>query len=100
MPRASQFNQYPPFPEDVALADVPRLSLSKLLENDILESERLFRACREIGFFLLDLTGSRAGESMLDYTEKVFDLGQKIFGLGQEELMKTSTVPKEGLHFG
>lgn len=97
MPRASHFNQHPPFPEDVVSADLPRLSLTKLLQNDALESEQLFRACRETGFFLLDLTGSGAGENMLDDAEKVFDLSRTIFGLESEELEKFPFKPKESL---
>ena len=97
MPRASHFNQHPAFPEDVALADLPRLSLTKLLENDAFESNQLFRACKETGFFLLDLTGSGAGETMLDDAEKVFDLSRMIFGLESEELERFPFKPKESL---
>ena len=80
------------------MADIPRLSLTKLLENDALESEQLFRACRETGFFLLDLTGSRVGENMLDDAENIFGLSQKILGLEQEELGKFPFKPKLSLY--
>ena len=97
MPRVSHFNQHPSFPEDAVVADLPRLSLTKLCENDALESEQLFRACRETGFFLLDLTGSKAGEDMLDDAEKGFDLSRGIFGLESEELEKFPFKSKESL---
>ena len=88
MPRAKLFNKLPPFPEDVPVAELPRISLTKLLENNTHESEELFQACREVGFFLLDLTGSSAGETVLDDAEKTFDLEERIFALSQEELSK------------
>ena len=56
---------------------LPSLSLSKVLENGAFESEQLFRACRETGFFLLNLTGSSAGETMLDDAENVFRSGRR-----------------------
>ena len=88
MPRAKLFDNLPPFPEDVLVADLPRISLSKLLEHDAHESEELFRACKEVGFFLLDLTESNVGETVLDDAEKAFDLEERIFALSQEELEK------------
>ena len=97
MPRVGYFNQLPPFQEDAAVADLPRLSLTKLFENDALESEQLFRACRETGFFLLDLTGSKAGEDMLDDAEKGFELSRGILGLESEELERFPFKPKESL---
>ena len=97
MPRVGHFNQYPSFPEDAVVADLPCLSLTKLCENDALESEQLFRACRETGFFLLDLTGSKAGEDMLDDAEKGFELSRGIFGLESQELEKFPFKPKESL---
>ena len=66
--------------------------------NDVHESEQLFRACKETGFFLLDLIGSSAGETMLDDAANGFDLNQKSFGLEQEELGKFLFRPKESLY--
>ena len=98
MPRASNFNDYPPFPEDVVVADLPQLSLCKLLENNIVESEKLFRSCRESGFFLLNLTGSSVGKDMLRNAELGFELSQKLFGLEQEELGRYTLNVEESLY--
>ena len=98
MPRINHFACYPPFPDNVVVADLPRVSLTKLQQHDVDESARLFQACTEIGFFLLDLTGSSTGETMLDDAGNSFALSQEIFDLEQEELGKYPFIPKNGLH--
>jgi hypothetical protein len=51
------FTDLPPFPEDVSTAPLLRISLSKLTQGDSDEIDRLWKACRELGFFYLDLRG-------------------------------------------
>ena len=97
MPTTSHFSRYSPFPDDVVVADLPRLSLSKLLKNETLESEQLYRSCREIGLFLLDLKGSHVGDTLLGDAENVFRLGEEIFGLEQDQLAKFLLNPSESL---
>ena len=45
----------PPFPKDISTAPLLRLKLQKLLDNDPTETERLWQACTNEGFFYLDL---------------------------------------------
>lgn len=97
MPTASHFNRYPPFPENVPVAHLPRVSLAKLVANDDAESAQLFRACRETGFFLVDLRGSGEGETMLKDAELAFDWSEKIYQIDQEELMRHAFKPPESL---
>ncbi|KAL6720889.1 hypothetical protein ACLMJK_002814 [Lecanora helva] len=97
MPRATNFASCPPFPDHVKVADLCRISFSKLLDNDAPESDQLFHACRETGFFLLDLTGSDMGERMLDDAEQMFHLAENLFMLDQEELGKYPFLPDKGL---
>jgi hypothetical protein len=49
------FPDLPPFPEDVPTAPLLRISLTKLTQGDSGEIDRLWQACRELGFFYLDL---------------------------------------------
>lgn len=51
------FLDLPPFPEDVPIAPLLRISLSKLTRGNQEEVERLWKACCELGFFYLDLRG-------------------------------------------
>ncbi|TKA67463.1 hypothetical protein B0A55_09518 [Friedmanniomyces simplex] len=49
------FPDLPPFLDNVPTAPLLRLKLAKLLSHDAEEEERLWQACRELGFFYLDL---------------------------------------------
>ena len=97
MPTIEHFNRYPPFPTGVPVADLRRLSFSKLLAGEESESERLFRSCRETGFFLVDLRGTSESETMLKHAEMAFELNKKIFDLDQEELTEHAVKPRESL---
>ena len=81
------FPHLTPFPDDVPTAPLLRLSLSKL-RNDPAESDRLFSASKDLGFFYLDLTGDDGGEELLDEADKFFVLGPKLYDLGRDELQK------------
>ena len=97
MPRAKNFDRIPSFPEDVAVANLSKLTLSKLLEHDVAESEQLYRACKDTGFFLLDLTDSSIGEIMLDNAESIFQLSEELFNHDKDELDKFPFVPEKSL---
>ncbi|KAF1354849.1 hypothetical protein BDV97DRAFT_344114 [Delphinella strobiligena] len=55
------FHHLPPFPSNVPVAPLLRISLQKLLSGEQNEVDRLWKACRELGFFYLDLRGGRSG---------------------------------------
>jgi hypothetical protein len=76
-----------PFPDDIPTAPLLRLSLTKL-RNDPAESDRLFSASKDLGFFYLDLTGDSEGEALLQEADQFFALGPKLYDLGREELQK------------
>lgn len=78
----------PPFPNDVPTAPLLRLSLEKLLENNIEESARFFQACKDLGFFYLDLRGTPIGDSILNDADRLFDVGEELFELDLEEKQK------------
>lgn len=81
------FPHLTPFPDDIPIAPLLRLSLSKL-RNDPAESDRLFSASKDLGFFYLDLNGDKEGEALLEEAEQFFELGPKLYDLGREELQK------------
>lgn len=97
MPTLDRFNELPPFPNNVPIADLRCLSFNKLLADETSESEQLFESCREIGFFLVDLKGSSEGENMLKHAETAFDLNKQILELDQEELTKHAFKPPASL---
>jgi hypothetical protein len=97
MPTAKYFDRCLPFPDNVPLVNLTSVSLSKLIDNDDLESRRLFEACTETGFFVLDLTSSTEGEVMLRDAERVFDINEELYELGEAELMKYAHCPPKSL---
>ncbi|KAE8391965.1 hypothetical protein BDV23DRAFT_182084 [Aspergillus alliaceus] len=82
------FPGIPPFPNDVPTAPLFRLSLSKLQAHDEAEVTRLMQACRDIGFFYLNLQDSDAGISILKDTDDLFQTGKSLFDLSLSEKQK------------
>lgn len=93
------FPHLPPFPKDVTIAPLLRVKLSKLLSGDQSEIDRLFQACRELGFFYLDVRGADAGEQLVGYARALFGEGKKVFDLPTEEKV-TYDLGSRGSHFG
>jgi len=58
-PSVFNFDDLPPFPDNVPVAPLLRISLHKLLTGEQEEVDRLWKACCELGFFYLDLRGGR-----------------------------------------
>ena len=82
---STSFSDIPPFPDDVPTAPLLRISLQKLLENGPGESERLFMACKQLGFFYLDLRGTPEGESIIQDADQILSVGSDVFDLSLEE---------------
>lgn len=78
--------QIPPFPDNVPTAPLLRISLEKLLQHDEAEIQRFVRACEDLGFFYLDLTGP--GNSLLAQADQLFGIGEELFNLPIEEKAK------------
>ncbi|KAF2785847.1 oxidoreductase [Melanomma pulvis-pyrius CBS 109.77] len=97
MPTPKLFAQCPDFPSTVPMADLPVLSLSKIGEHDGGEEKRLFDACREYGFFLLDLKASQSGDNLLRDAEHMFDLTAATLGLEESELSTYAYNPPRDL---
>ena len=78
----------PPFPTNVPTAPLVRISLSLLLSHDPTESHRLFTACKDLGFFYLDLRSTTPGESLVEDADALFDLNEQFFNLPLDEKLK------------
>jgi len=84
----SHIKQYPEFPSDVNIASIPIISLTNLENQSENESLKLFEACTEHGFFLLDLASSEEGARLFKNAETMFDIGAETFALGPEKLQQ------------
>lgn len=93
------FPNLPPFPTDVPTAPLLRLSLSSLLSRDNEEVNRFNRACEDLGFFYLDLTGCAQGEKLLSQADSMFGIGEQLLGLPVEEKVKYD-FSKDNSYFG
>jgi hypothetical protein len=72
------------FPPDLRTAPLESISLSNLEAGDQDVSCIFFDACRNLGFFYLDLTGSELGESIIRDAESLHALQQDFFALPHE----------------
>ncbi|KAN0089022.1 Clavaminate synthase-like protein [Hyaloscypha variabilis] len=81
------FPTLPPFPTNIPTAPLLRLSLSSLRSSPE-ESNRLFTASKELGFFYLDLRKDPLGEELISQSSKFFELAPRFYDLGREELSK------------
>ena len=77
------YGDAPLFPNNVPTAPLLRLSLVKLLDRDAEEVERFLRACEDLGFFYLDLSGP--GDSILSDADQLFNVGAQLFDIPLEE---------------
>ncbi|PYI03761.1 oxidoreductase [Aspergillus sclerotiicarbonarius CBS 121057] len=97
MPTPKYFNRCPPFPSDIPVAKIPILSFKDLQNNSTIESEKLFNACQEFGFFLLKLTDSEAGEQLLRDAENMMDLTTTTLSLDRQILDEYAYKPPRDL---
>lgn len=119
------FTDLPPFPRDVPTALLVRLSLQKLLNNDVQEIKRLYDTCCDVGFFYLDLrdaaspellqqtNGNKAnghstsdsastsidGNSLIKDAESLFEVVEEFYRLPVEEKARYD-FKDEGSYFG
>lgn len=115
----------PPFPEDVPTAPLLRLSLSKLIEGDDEEDQRLWHACTELGFFYLQLDQEADSQALSGHlpdnvkgsgvhrvldrrvesahfvkdAERLFEVANEVFALPIEEKARYD-LKEKGSYFG
>ncbi|CAG8953836.1 hypothetical protein HYFRA_00006728 [Hymenoscyphus fraxineus] len=91
------FDLYPGFPDDIPVARIAQLSLSKLTSGDEEKRVRLFKACTELGFFLLELNGDDGGGKLLTDLENMFRIEEELFDLPDEEKILYNLIPPHKL---
>lgn len=74
----------PPFAEGIKTAPLVSVSFAKLEAGDKGASDAFFKACKELGFFYLDMFGSELGETIVAEAEKLNTLQQGFFKLPNE----------------
>ncbi|KJZ80515.1 hypothetical protein HIM_00365 [Hirsutella minnesotensis 3608] len=94
------FREIPAFPEDVPLMEMKTVSLASLHAGDSEAVERMFEACKELGFFLLDLHGDDLGDKMVEEIDRLFGVGKDIMDLPPEVKQPClHDIPKSFLGF-
>lgn len=87
-PTATEFTlEYPPFPSGLPTVQLETISLSKLLARDAEEQTRVFDICKGRGFFYLDLSGSAAGDTIVQGADAIARAGERTFALPLDEKM-------------
>ena len=97
MPTIYIFEKYPPFPNDVECAELQRISFAKLLAQDASESDALFKACKEWGFFVFDFQGCPEGEAFIQKAAAMLELDIEIHKMKVEELVNYAYKPPHSL---
>lgn len=98
MPHATEFtpDQYPPFPSspEFKTVELETISLTKILNEDANEQDRVFEACKTRGFFYLELGGCESGETILKGADDICRMAEDFFKLPMEQ--KEEQRMKEG----
>ena len=81
----SSLDSLPPFPSDLPLAPIARISLRKLLAGDAAEGARVLQATQTYGFFYLDMRDAPEGEQLLGWAEELLALAQVAFAAPIED---------------
>ena len=89
----------PPFPDDVPVAPLLRISLAKLISNDTAEIARFAAACEELGFFYLDLTSPDGPDPIISDANALFSVSQALYDLPLDEKQKYDFAAKNS-YFG
>ncbi|KAI4694731.1 hypothetical protein J4E81_006330 [Alternaria sp. BMP 2799] len=112
-PPRDHFPDLPIFPDNVPTAPLLRISLQKLLDRDEEEQNRCWQACRELGFFYLDVRHSRHsdngiehnndtavdGDALLQDVGKLFEIMRDFYDLDVSEKIKYD-FKDQGSYFG
>lgn len=87
----------PAFPDDVPIAPLLKISMTKLMSGDAEEARRMSLACEDIGFFYMDLTDWDS--AVLSDVASLYQVGKKLFELSLTE-KKQYDFSGMGSYFG
>ena len=102
---AIEFSDLPPFPDNIPTAPLLRISLKKLLDQDVSEMDQVWKASQELGFFYLDLRDAVSsstpinGPALLEDVNSLFSLGEQLFALPVSEKQKYDFAD-QGSYYG
>jgi isopenicillin N synthase-like dioxygenase len=82
----------PPFPSDVPLAPIARISSAALLSKDDAIGKSVLEATKTTGFFYLDLTDTPSGEELLSEAAQLLRLSQTAFTIPLEDKLKYKII--------
>ena len=74
-----------PLPSDLPVAELRTICLECLKRGDTAEEVKLFQACKEDGFFYLNL--KKLDPGLLDAVQQIYRLNEDIHALPNEEKM-------------
>lgn len=81
MSHLTSHHTLPPFAQGLRTAPLVSISLAKLESASPVESETFFDACKNLGFFYLDMNASQLGERMVSEAEELNVLQKEFFEL-------------------
>lgn len=99
MPHAESYTEftpdkYPPFPSGFETVELETISLASLHAGDESSRDRVFAACKDRGFFYLDLTNDPTGSTIQSGADQIAQLAESTFKLPVEEKQKYAPTQK------
>lgn len=92
------FQSSPPFPTDVPIAQLSTVSLAHLTSGSESETQIMFKACQESGFFLLDLNEDPVGEQMITELEQIFQVIHDTMHVSPEDIVRFHADPPKSFY--
>ena len=87
-----------PLPKGLPTIELPKISLTKLLNNDETEAQTLFDICTRTGFFYLDLMDHPKGRRFWEGAVRARSIGQHVMStLSMEEKDTFLKRPEVGI---
>jgi len=87
------------FPDNVPTAPLVTISLPRLLSSDHEEQSKLYEASKGLGFFYLDMRGSKVGEAIRSDANTLFGVAEDFFNLPLED-KKQFDFAAQGSYYG
>lgn len=88
-------DDYPPFPDSAEFPtfELETISLSKLLQDDQDEQQRVFEACKTRGFFYLDLANCESGETIRHGADDICRVAERFFSQPLDDKSRFKIAP-------
>ncbi|KAI1170959.1 Clavaminate synthase-like protein [Nemania sp. FL0916] len=94
------FKDIPPFPQDVPTAPMPTISFRSLRDRNDEVEEDVLKACKDVGFFLLDLREDELGTRLINEIDQLFLICQETMNLPDDiKEQHLNDIPRSFLGF-